>query len=57
MSQIYKLTIEIHDEDYHNAEDIETLLEESLAYLPDDLEAYIISCDPISPEESEYEDY
>ena len=53
MSQVYKLTIEIHDEDYRGSEEVENAVEEALAYLPDDFEAFIIAVDP----EEDDEDY
>ena len=53
MKRIYKVVLEVEDLDNKGTSEVEQLLEEALAYLPDDLIANIVSCD----DEEGYEDY
>ena len=55
MRQVYKIVIELDDQSCSDGEDIELAVEEALAYLPDDLVAHVVECDPV--DEGELENY
>jgi len=55
MRQVYKIIVELEDLSESDGEDIEQQVQEALAYLPDDLIAHIVECEPI--DEADREDY
>ena len=47
MKQIYKIVLELDDLSDSDGEDVELAVEEALAYLPEDLVAHIVECEPL----------